>query len=234
MDKKELKKLLGIRAVDDLVRDGMKLGLGTGSTAIEAVKHIVELKKKNKLVRLLCVATSLQTEFACFEAGIPVYSLNDRNIGGRLDLTIDGADEADDNGFLVKGGGGALLVEKILASYSDAYAILIDSSKRVRSLGITFPVPVEVMPSAYVPVSKRLEAMEASVAIRQGEKIAGPALTRQGNIILDVLFGKPFDPIDMEKKINEIPGVVENGIFTVKVTDFFIASEDGIIDHFHK
>jgi ribose 5-phosphate isomerase A len=234
MDKKELKKLLGIRAVDALVRDGIKLGLGTGSTAIEVVKYIVELRRKGRLKNLVCVATSLQTEFACFESGIPIYTLNDSVVGGKLDLTIDGADEVDDNGYLIKGGGGALLVEKILAAYSDTYAIVIDSEKRVRNLGVKFPVPVEVMPIAYLPVSKRLLSLGATITVRQGDKIVGPALTKQGNIILDVLFAEPFDPVSMEKKINEIPGVVENGIFTIKVTDYLIIDQNGKIEHSHE
>lgn len=211
----------------------MKLGLGTGTTAIEAVKHIVKLQSEGKLKNLACVATSLQTEFACNESGIRLYSLNDSYIGGRLDLTIDGADEVDPDRNLIKGGGGALLVEKILAAFSDAYAIVIDADKRVRDLGLKFPVPVEVVPLAHLPVSRKIESLGGSATIRQGDKIAGPALTKQGNIILDVLFTKPFDPAEMEGRINEIPGVVENGIFTIPVTDLFIADSSGKIEHSH-
>jgi ribose 5-phosphate isomerase A len=231
MDSKELKVVLGRTAADALVHDNMKLGLGTGSTAVEAVKRIGELYKAGKLRNIICVATSFQAELECYTLGIPIYSLNDPLVGGRLDLTIDGADEVDDKWLLIKGGGGAFLMEKIIACYSEAYAIVVEERKLVRNIGSNFPIPVEVYPDAYLPVQKRLAELGGAVTIRQGEKFAGPAITKQGNIILDVAFAEEIDPISMEKKINEIVGVAENGIFTRKVTDLFIGHADGRIEH---
>lgn len=206
--------MVAAKAVEALVKSGMKLGLGTGSTAIPAVKRIGVLLAKGELKNILAVPTSFQTTIECEKSGIPIFTLNSREINGSLDLTIDGADEVDPCNRLIKGGGGALLLEKIIAYASKQYAIVVDESKIVKNLGLKFPVPVEVIPEARCPVTLRLENMGAEVKLREAVRKAGPVITDHGNFILDILFGETVDPAVLEAELNRIPGVVENGFFT--------------------
>ena len=214
MDKNLVKENTAKEAVNILVKNGMKLGLGTGSTAIPAVRYIGELLNEGKLKKIIAVPTSFQTTIECEKLGIPLYSLNSREINGRLDLTIDGADEVDNESRLIKGGGGALLLEKLIAYASDTYAIVVDESKMVENLGTGFPVPVEVIPDARITVSMVLEKIGARVLLREAIRKAGPVITDRGNLLLDIQFTNKIDPAAMEKFINSIPGVVENGLFT--------------------
>jgi ribose 5-phosphate isomerase A len=214
MDQKEIKEMTGKAAVEALVKSGMKLGLGTGSTAIPAVRHIGSLMQQGKLKNILAVPTSFQTSMECEKWGIPLYTLNSKEIGGELDLTIDGADEVDSQNYCVKGGGGALLVEKIVAYSSAAYCLVVDESKLVTNLGLKFPVPVEVISEARIPVIRSLEKLGAEVTLREAVRKAGPVITEHGNLLLDILFRNPVDPEKLEAEFNRIPGVVENGFFT--------------------
>jgi ribose 5-phosphate isomerase A len=214
MDQTAIKEMVGKAAVETLVKSGMKLGLGTGSTAIPAIRFIGALMAKGVLRDILAVPTSFQTTIECEKWGIPLFTLNSREIGGALDLTIDGADEADPGNRLIKGGGGALLLEKIVAYSSASYAVVIDESKLVDNLALKFPVPVEVVPDARVPVTKALEALGAEVTLREAVRKAGPVVTDRGNVLLDLRFKSPVDPVFLEAEFNRIPGVVENGFFT--------------------
>ncbi|MCL2243516.1 MAG: ribose-5-phosphate isomerase RpiA [Treponema sp.] len=225
-----MKETAGFAVADDMVKSGMKLGLGTGSTAIHAVRRIGALVSCGKLHDICAFATSLQTEIECERLGIPVYSLNSRELSSGLDLTIDGADEVDPQNRLIKGGGGALLIEKLAAYASALYAIAADESKLKESLGSGFPVPVEVIPEARVQVTRTLEKMGASVILREALRKAGPVVTEHGNIILDIRFGEPVDPAVMETALKQIPGVVENGFFTVKIPVVYIAHSNGSIE----
>ena len=214
MEQLTVKEIAGRAAVDALVKSGMKLGLGTGSTAITAVRYIGALLAEGKLSGILAVPTSFQTSIECEKMGIPLYSLNSREINAKLDLTIDGADEVDGENRLIKGGGGALLTEKIAAYASASYAIVVDESKIVENLGVKFPVPVEVVSEARISVTLALEKLGAEVNLRQALRKAGPVITDHGNLLLDIRFAKAPDPVLMEREINLIPGVVENGFFT--------------------
>jgi ribose 5-phosphate isomerase A len=214
MDQKEIKELVGRKTAEALVKSGMKLGLGTGSTAIHAVRRIGALLAKGKLHGILAVSTSFQTTIECEDLGIPLFTLNSREIGGKLDLTIDGADEVDPQNRCIKGGGGALLLEKIIAYASTNYAIVVDESKIVENLGLSFPVPVEVIPEARLPVAISLEKLGAEVKLREALRKAGPVITDHGNLLLDIRFSKAVDPTALEAELNRIPGVVENGFFT--------------------
>ncbi len=147
-----------------------------------------------------------------------------------MDLTIDGADEVDPQNRLIKGGGGAHLIEKIAAYASAEYAITVDESKLTERLGGGFPVPVEVVPEARTQVTKALEKLGANVIIREAVKKAGPVITEHGNLILDIRFNSPIDPQLMETEINNIPGVVENGFFTRKPPVVFIARSNGTVE----
>jgi ribose 5-phosphate isomerase A len=231
MSKDNLKRNIGRLAVETLVESGMKLGLGSGSTAVEAVRRIGELVRTGELKNLRLVPTSFQTEEECRRAGLVVSRLNDPDIDAELDLSIDGADEIDPEWNLIKGGGGALLSEKIVARASLRYCIVADASKRVRSLGQEFPVPVEVVPEALALIIRELEKLGAKPELRQAVRKAGPVVTDHGNLILDARFSSAFTPADMERLLNSIPGVVENGIFTHPVTDLFVGARADQIEH---
>ena len=214
IDKEAIKEILVNTAVDALVKSGMKLGLGSGSTAVYAVRRVGILLKEGKLTNIMAVSTSFQTSIECEKYGIPLFTLNSKEINGNLHLAIDGADEADRENRLVKGGGGALLSEKIVAYSSDSYAILVNEHKIVEKLGIKFPVPVEVVPEARVCVTRALEKLGAEVLLREAVRKAGPVITDHGNLLLDIRFLEAPDPSALEREINRIPGVVENGFFT--------------------
>lgn len=230
MDQQEIKVMIGKAAVEALVTSGMKLGLGTGSTAIHAVRHIGALMKEGKLKDIRAVPTSFQPLMECEKWGIPLYTLNSKEIGGKLDLTIDGADEVDSNNYCIKGGGGALLLEKIVAYASDAYAIVVDGTKCVENLGLQFPVPLELIPEARIPVTRAVEALGAEVVLREAVRKAGPVITEHGNMLLDIRFKSPVDPAVLERDLNQLPGVVENGFFTRLRPRVFIGRSDGKVD----
>jgi ribose 5-phosphate isomerase A len=230
MDQRDMKALVGNRAADLLVKSGMRLGLGTGSTAVHTVRRVGALLQEGKLRDIKAVPTSFQTIIECEKMGIPLYTLNSREIGGQLDLTIDGADEVDTRNYCTKGGGAALLLEKIIAYASLSYALVIDESKAVEHLGLGFPVPVEVIPEARLVVSRALEKLGAEPALREAVRKAGPVITDKGNLILDTRFKSPVDPAVMETEINRIAGVVENGFFTRIRPVVFIARRDGAIE----
>lgn len=235
ISKDEQKVLAARTAIDTLISNGkifsgMKIGLGTGSTAMPAVQRLYERIADGTLKDVKAVVTSFQTSLTCEELGIPVYSLNDKVIGAHLDLTIDGADEIDVNNNLIKGGGAALLREKIVAYNSDNYAIVADESKSVKDLGTKFPLPVEIIPDARVSVIRELKKTGASCVLREGVKKAGPVITDNGNMILDILWEKAVDSAEMEEKIDSITGVVECGFFTKLKPTAFIAKADGSVE----
>lgn len=219
MTQSEQKELVASTAVDTLINEGkifsgMKIGLGTGSTAIPAVKHLAKRINDGTLKDIKAVVTSFGTQNLCEELQIPVYSMNDKIIGGHLDLAIDGADEVDPDNNVIKGGGAALLREKIVAYNSTLFVVVADSTKIVDSLGTKFPLPVEIVGEARVPVEKALNSIGAECVLREGVRKCGPVITDNGNQILDILWKSPVNPAEMEDKINSIVGVVENGFFT--------------------
>jgi ribose 5-phosphate isomerase A len=208
----------------------MKLGLGTGSTAIHVIRRVGELLAAGTLKDICAFPTSFQSHIECEKWGIPVYTLNSPEIGGSLDLTIDGADEIDGENRLVKGGGGALLIEKIAAYASAAYAITADESKLTGQLGVNFPVPLEIVPEARISVTRALEKLGARGLIREAVRKAGPVITEHGNLLLDIRFTGPVDPVSLEAELNRIPGVVENGFFTGIRPVLYIAHKDGTVE----
>ncbi|MDR2394068.1 MAG: ribose-5-phosphate isomerase RpiA [Treponema sp.] len=214
MDQQCIKEMVAKEAVQALVKSGMKLGLGTGSTAIHAVRYIGALLQDGSLQDIRVVPTSYQTLMECERWGIPLFTLNSLEIGGTLDLTIDGADEVDGCNYCIKGGGGALLLEKLVAYASASYAIVVDASKLVEHLGLRFPLPLEIIPESRVPVMKTLQALGTEVQLREAVRKAGPVITEHGNLLVDVRFKSPVDPLALEAELNQIPGVVENGFFT--------------------
>ena len=231
----EQKKLAAVTAINTLVErghifSGMKIGLGTGSTAMPCVERLAEIMRAGTLRDIKAVATSFQTEIACENLGIPVFSLNARAIGGSLDLAIDGADEIDDTNNLIKGGGAALLREKIIAYNSKEFVIVADETKAVRSMGTQFALPVEIIAEARAAVLARLTELGAKAVLREGVRKCGPVITDNGHLIVDCLWQAPVDPARMEDALNAITGVVENGFFTKNRPRVFIAHSDGSVE----
>lgn len=235
MNQKEQKILVATTAIDTLIEkgkifSGMKIGLGTGSTAMPAVKRLAEQLQAGKIKDIKAVVTSFQTQNACQDYGIPVFSLNDKIIGGHLDLAIDGADEVDSDCYCIKGGGAAHVREKLVEYNSDIFVVIADSSKAVPTIGTKFPVPVEIIAEARIPVTNALSQLGAKCVLREGIRKCGPVITDNGNQILDCTWEQPIDVSAMEDKINGIVGVVENGLFSKNKPIVFIAKEDGTVE----
>ena len=232
MTQTEQKELVASTAIDTLIKNGkifsgMKIGLGTGSTAVPAVKHLAKRIADGTVKDIKAVVTSFGTQNLCEELGIPVYSMNDKIIGGHLDLAIDGADEVDPSNNVIKGGGAALLREKIVAYNSTQFVIVADSTKIVDSLGTKFHLPVEIIGEARVPVVAALNAFGAECFLREGVRKCGPVITDNGNQLLDIVWKNPVNPAEMEDKINGIVGVVDNGFFTKNKPIVFTLDSDG-------
>lgn len=229
-----VKERLGAYAAEHYVRSGMRLGLGTGSTAVWAIRRVAELRAEGRLTDILGVATSTQSVIAAEEGNIPVRSMNDPEIGGRLDLVIDGADEIDAARRLTKGGGGALVIEKVLAYNAAEVVIIAAAEKQVPKLGVTFPVPIEVLRDARVPVIRAVEALGGRCEVRQAQRKMGPVITDNGNILLDTYFEEGIaDPPQLERRLNCIPGVLDNGLFTGLDPVVLLGEAEGDIRRFH-
>lgn len=226
VDIAELKKLAGERAAE-WVESGMVVGLGTGSTAVYATRAIGQRLQDGRLHHILGIPTSEQTARQAQEAGIPLTTLDDHPI---IDLTIDGADEIDPHLNLIKGLGGALLREKIVAAASRRMIVVSDARKVIAKLGTLAPLPVEVIPFARRPVYDFLTSLGAQVALRRDRELEQrPFLTDEGNIILDCTFPQGIDdPAALAQTIIAQPGVVEHGLFLNLATLAVIAAPDGL------
>ncbi len=208
----------------------MKLGLGTGSTAIWAARRVAARLSEGSLRGIRAVVTSLQTELEARALGIPLSTLNDAALDSSLDLVIDGADEVDPAGYMIKGGGGALLMEKIVAYSSRTLVIIVEEAKLSPRLCESFAVPVEVVADAVAPVSRRLREMGGEVCLRMAVRKAGPVVTDLGNLLLDVTFRDAFDPRKMEDELKLIPGVLEDGLFAKKPPRLVVGRPDGSME----
>lgn len=194
----------------DRVESGMTVGLGTGSTAVHAISHLGRRLARGDLTDIRGVPTSYQSQVVAGECGIPLTNLDQVT---EIDLTIDGADEVDPDLNLIKGGGAAHTREKIIATLSRRMIVVVDESKLVERLGSVFPVPVEVIPMAVSPVMKSLQRLGGKPELRLAVKKAGPVVTDQGNLVVDVRFESIEDPKQLELEINNLAGVLENGLF---------------------
>ncbi len=211
----QMKKAVAKAAVEQ-INDGMILGLGSGSTAALMIEALGDKLSSGELTNIVGVTTSFQGEVLATKLGIPLKSLSAVD---HIDLAIDGADEVDPSFQLIKGGGACHVQEKLVAAMAERFVVVVDSTKLVDRLNIGFKLPVEVLPSAWRQVQKTLLALGGTSELRMALRKAGPVITDQGNLILDVTFASGIsDPQDLEKIINNIPGVLENGLF-VNLTD---------------
>lgn len=226
----DMAKYVAARRSVDFVEDGMRVGLGTGSTAAWMVRCLGELVRNDGL-KIRGVPTSDRTAALAREVGIPLISLEEARW---LDLTIDGADEFDDNLNLIKGGGGAHLMEKIVATASDQMVVISDVSKHVETLG-AFPLPVEVIPFGWQATQALLEEFLISMDV-QGRTVSlrldrdQPFVTDQGNYILDLHLRRIDNPRTLSLTINQVPGVVENGLFMDICDVVIIGQSDGDVE----
>ncbi len=205
-----MKKAVAEAAVNE-VTSNMIVGLGSGSTAAIMIKTLANKIKTGELKEIRGVPTSFQSEVLALELGIPLIDLVSVD---QIDLAIDGADEVNPSYQLIKGGGACHVREKLVASKANKLLIVVDQTKLVKNLNEEFPLPVEVLPSAWKQVKDVIEDMDAQCKLRLAEKKAGPVVTDEGNLILDVLFnGGIKNPKEIELQINNIPGVLENGLF---------------------
>jgi len=219
----EREKQAAARASLSYVESGDVVGLGTGSTAAYAVRFLGEQVRRGLKIR--GIATSMNTKQLATDAGIPLISLDECQ---QIDVTIDGADEVDPQLRLIKGGGGALLREKIVASASRKLVIIADSSKRVTHLG-KFPLPVEVISFAEKLVAARISGLGASVALRRSAS-GDPFTTDEGHHILDCSFGRIDDPSTLARRLSDMPGVVEHGLFIGMTSVALIAEGERVLE----
>jgi ribose 5-phosphate isomerase A len=217
------KRAAGHAAVDRYVSSGMRVGLGSGSTAVWAVRRLGDLLGDGMLTDVAGVPTSVASAREASARGVPLATLDDYP---RLDLTIDGADEVSPSLDLIKGGGGAHLREKIVAQASGRLVIVVDEAKLVPALGTGFAVPVEVFQMALRPEREFLESLGARVIQRSGSGGA-PFVTDEGNWILDADLGPLADPRTVLDRLHERAGVVEVGLFLGMASVVLVATSGG-------
>ena len=222
----QMKQAVAAAAVEQ-IKDGMVLGLGSGSTAALMIQALGAKLASGELREIVGVTTSFQGEVMAAELGIPLRNLTAVD---RIDLAIDGADEVDPSFQLIKGGGACHVQEKLVASRADRFVVVVDSTKIVDRLNLGFLLPVEVLPGAWRQVQGRLAELGGIADLRMAQCKAGPVVTDQGNLVLDVsMAGGIGDPEDLEYRINNLPGVLENGLF-VNLTDEVLVGQisDGV------
>jgi len=206
--KEEAKRKAALEAVKR-INDGFIVGLGSGSTIAYAFQEIGK-RIKNEGLQIYGVPTSYQAFMLATKYGISVTTLDEHP---KLDLVIDGADQIDKNLNLIKGMGGALLREKIVATVAKQFIIVADESKMTNSLGKNQRVPIEVLPFAFATVMSKIREMKGKPFLREGTDKVGPIITDNGNFIIDVDFGSIKNPKELEYKLKSIPGIIETGLF---------------------
>lgn len=217
----ELKKKVGYAAAE-LIKDGNIVGLGTGSTTHYFIEKLGKRIKEEE-IEIKGIPTSYQSFLLAKDSGISITTLEEYSI----DIAVDGADEVDSNLNLIKGGGAAHTLEKIIDESADKFVVIVDDSKIVDTLG-KFPVPLEVIPEARRTVSDHVKEYNGISSLRMAQMKDGPVITDNGNFVLDVNFGSIEDPKYLEKELNSIPGVVENGIFSGIVDEVIIGTNEGL------
>jgi ribose 5-phosphate isomerase A len=216
-----LKKAAALKAIE-FVRDGMVVGLGTGSTAKHLVIALGEQVRAG--MKLRGVPTSQETAALAKEAGIPLLDSENR---WEIDVAIDGADQVDPGFNLIKGGGGALLKEKIVAASAKRFIVMVDHTKQVSVLGGSFPLPIEVIPFGWGSTARAIESLTNSRVILR-ERNGIPFKTEAGNLIVDVHIDRISQPGELETALNLIPGVVETGLFVGRTNILLVGTPQGV------
>jgi ribose 5-phosphate isomerase A len=220
----QAKKAAATEAVKH-IKDGQIVGLGSGSTAAHAIYELGKQTKRKQL-KILVIPTSYQAFFLATQNHIPTTTLDEHPT---IDITIDGADQVEKKTLnMIKGMGGALTREKIVATASKKLIIIVDETKLANKLGYNQPVPVEVLPFAFASVKAKLGELKGKPALREGKGKVGPVMTDNGNFVLDVDFGIIKDPEKLDRQIKSIPGVVENGLFLNMADIVYVGTPSGV------
>jgi len=222
--REEAKKRVCLEAVKH-IKDGFIIGLGSGSTVAYAIQETGKRIQQRKL-RILGVPTSYQAMILAVQCGIPITTLNEHP---QLNLMIDGADQIDSQLNLIKGMGGALTREKIVASAAKQFVVVADETKLTEKLGANCAVPVEVLPFALPTVASKMRAMEGKPVLREAKGKVGPVVTDNGNFILDVDFGLINAPKKLDSQMKSIPGVVETGLFVEMADIVYVGTRVGTV-----
>lgn len=219
------KKNAAQKAVEENVKEGLILGVGSGSTIVYAINRIGELNKENNL-DLICIPSSFQARQLIVENKLRLGTLDEYP---EVDTDLDGADEIDQNLNLIKGGGGCLVQEKILASNSKKLIIIADYRKNSMYLGQQWRkgVPIEVIPTAYVPLSNKFSKMGGKPILRMAQAKAGPLVSDNNNFIIDVDFGVIKNPLELNVQLLNLPGVVDTGLFLGMTNKAYIGQQNG-------
>ncbi len=223
-------KELVARHAANLVQNGMLVGLGTGSTANYFIQELANRHKEEGL-QVTVAASSVVSTIKAQEMGLPLLALEHVS---RLDLYVDGADEVTPDLTLLKGRGYDLVREKLMASASDKFIVLVDPTKLVDRIGARFPIPVEVMPFAWSLVKRRLESIGGSGGLRHTANKDGLVMTSHGSLVLDMAFDPALEAAALNAFLNETPGVVEHGIFRNLATVVFVAADGRVQEHWAK
>ena len=223
MENLEALKELAAKAAVKYVKDGYVVGLGTGSTARYVVLALGERVKAGLTIK--GVPTSRETAELARQQGIPLI---DQDNAWIIDVAIDGADQVDPGFNLIKGGGGALLKEKIVAASAKQFIVLVDHTKRVPVLGGSFPLPIEVVPFGWGSTARQIEALTKSRVVLR-ERNGTPFKTEAGNMIVDVHIDRIDQPRDLEIALNQIPGVVETGLFVNRTDVLIVGTPQGVL-----
>ncbi|MCK4477103.1 ribose 5-phosphate isomerase A [Candidatus Bathyarchaeota archaeon] len=206
------------------VEDGFIVGLGSGTTVTYAFQEIGKRIHEEKL-HIYGVPTSYQAFLLAVQNSIPVTTLDEHH---QLDIAIDGADQVDEKLNMIKGVGGALTREKIVASASRMNVIIVDETKLTRKLGVNQPVPVEVLPFAMSTITKKLRILGSKPILREAEKKLGPVVTDNGNFIVDVDFGSIDNPKELNRTLKAIPGIVETGLFVGMADVVYVGGREAV------
>ncbi|MFX1363702.1 MAG: ribose 5-phosphate isomerase A [Promethearchaeota archaeon] len=219
------KKNAAIKAVEENIKKNMIVGIGSGSTVVYAVKRLGKLNKE-KALKIKCIPSSFQAYQLILENNLELGSLEQYP---KIDVDIDGADEFDKNLNLIKGGGGCLVQEKIIASNSKQLIIIVDFRKKSDILGSNWKrgIPIEVIPMSYFPIMKKIKMEGGNPVLRMAQSKSGPLITDNGNFIIDADFGEINNPNELNLKLLNIPGVVDTGLFLNITTKIYVGLEDG-------
>jgi len=223
-DLDSLKKSAALKAVE-FVRDGMVVGLGTGSTAMHMIIALGE--KVRAGMRFRGVPTSKETAMLAQQQGIVLIDADNAWV---IDVAIDGADQVDPGFNLIKGGGGALLKEKIVAASAKQFIVVVDHTKQVSVLGGSFPLPIEVIPFGWGSTAREIEALTQSRVVLR-ERNGVPFTTEAGNMIVDVHLARIDQPRNLEIALNQIPGIVETGLFVGRTDLLIVGTATGVESH---
>eukprot|EP01083_Nonionella_stella_P059489 155633_1 len=230
------KKLAAYNAVDNHVKSGFVVGVGSGSTIVFAVDRLIELVQDGSLTDIVCIPTSFQSRQLIVEGGLRLSDLSQHPV---IDVAIDGADEVDAELNAIKGGGGCHAQEKLVAFNAKKFVIVADYRKNSKCLGQNWNrgIPLEVLPQAFVPVLNTLKSMKLDPSLRMAKAKAGPVVTDNGNFVIDAKFGDSLKPSEVKKldeKLHMIPGIVETGLFVAMASHAYFGQVDGSVQHVQK